>query len=166
MATHTQMSAEEYLTTRFAGPDPEYLDGQILERQLPDIPHSRAQRRLSALFDNLGKKLPLHAFPELHLRLGPRHYRIADLAIFDHEPPERIPSTPPLVAIEILSPDDTFREIQDKFEEYRLWGVPHLWFVDPGPRKIYVYSEKGLQEVPVFAISELGVEITAAAIWE
>jgi len=167
MAATAQISPEEYLRSSFEGPAPEYLDGELVERHLGDYSHGRAQCRLGALFEDLGKTLPLHAATELHLRIAPGRFRVADLAVFEgQEPSDRIPSTPPLIAIEILSPDDRFQEILDKLEEYRRWGVPHIWFVDPWQRKIYVYGDYGLQGVSAFSIPEHHVEIPAAKIWE
>ena len=166
MATRTQILPEEYLRTSFEGPTPDYVDGELLERHLGDFAHGRTGRRLCALFDELGKKLPLHAAVELHLRIAPRHYRIADVAVFDGKEPEGIPDYPPLIAIEILSPDDRYIEILDKLGEYRRWGVRHIWFVDPRLRKIHVYGEKGLLEVPAFQIPEYNVEVPAALIWD
>ena len=80
------------------------------------------------------------------MRVGEKRYRVADIAVFVGEPAEDVPTSPPLVAIEILSPDDRFGEVLAKLEEYRAWGVAHVWFVDPISRRIYVYTA-GLREV-------------------
>jgi len=165
MAAHTQLSVEEYLRASFDGPDPDYAGGEIVERHLGGIPHSMAQGNLAGVLHGLAQKLSLHVCPELHLRLGPRRIRVADIAVFRGErPTEEIPSTPPFIAIEILSPDDRFAEVLAKFEDYRQWGVEHCWFVDPRNRKIYVYSA-GLSEVPAFVIPELALEIPADEIF-
>jgi Uma2 family endonuclease len=37
-----------------------------------------------------------------------------------------VPDTPPLIVVEILSPDDRLTEVREKLEEYRAWGVPHV----------------------------------------
>ena len=165
MAAQTQISVEEYLRTSFDGPDREYVDGEIVERNVGDYRHSKAQRRLVTLFDRLADNLPLHPLPELRVKLAPKRYRVIDLAVFSgDEPTEDVPSSPPLIAIEILSPDDRFADVLEKFEDYRKWGVPHCWFVDPRSRKIYVYSA-GLSEVPAFRIPEFDVEIPATEIF-
>ena len=160
MAARTQISVEEYLRTSFDGLDREYLDGEIVERGMPNLPHSNAQHRLQMWFGGMEEKLSLRCFPELRLRVGERRYRVVDLAVFKGRPAEDVPSSPPLVAIEILSPDDRFAEIVAKLEEYRVWGVTHVWFVDPIGRKVYVYTA-GLSEVPALRLPEYGVEIAA-----
>jgi Uma2 family endonuclease len=48
-----------------------------------------------------------------------------------------VPDTPPLVAIEILSPDDRLIEVRQKLEEYQAWGVPHIWLIDPRSHRFY-----------------------------
>ena len=55
-------------------------------------------------------------------------------------------TAPPLIAIEILSPEDTLRAMQAKASEYRLFGVEHIWIIDPEPRIVYRYAEAALEE--------------------
>ena len=131
---------------------------------MPNLPHSNAQRRLIVWFAGMEEKLSIQCFPDLRLRVGERRYRVVDLAAFQGWPTEDIPSSPPLVAIEILSPDDRSAEILTKLEEYRVWGVTHVWFVNPISRKLYVYSA-GLSEVATLSLPEYGVEIAAPEVF-
>ncbi|HYM13404.1 MAG TPA: Uma2 family endonuclease [Bryobacterales bacterium] len=164
MATHTQVSLEEYLRASYE-PDAEYLDGEIVERNVGEYPHSNAQANLTGLFYSLRKKLPLHACTELRLRLAHARYRVADLAVFAPEAPtENVPSSPPLIIVEIVSRDDGYTQIMEKLEEYRAWGVAHVWLVDPWVRKLYVYTA-GLSEVPAFQVPEYNLELPAAEIF-
>lgn len=73
--------------------------------------------------------------------------------------------TPPLIAIEILSPDDRLSEVRNKLEEYRAWGVAHVWLADPHSRRLYRCDE-GLAEVERFTVSEPGLDISADLIFE
>jgi hypothetical protein len=43
MSTKVLMSVDEYLRTSFDGPDCEYLDGEIVERSVPEVPHADVQ---------------------------------------------------------------------------------------------------------------------------
>lgn len=166
MAAQAQISVEEYLRTTF-DPDCEYVDGRIVERHVGERLHSRAERRLMALFETLSGRLPLFPYPALRMRVATTRYRIPDLAVFaGDDPTEQVPSRPPLIVIEVLSPDDRHSEIMEKLEDYRLWGVPHMWFVDPWRRKIHVYDAGSLREVPAFQIPEYNVEIPAGKIFE
>jgi Uma2 family endonuclease len=41
---------------------------------------------------------------------------------------------PPLLVIEILSPDDTYSDLQERCREYAKMGVATVWIVDPKTR--------------------------------
>lgn len=79
-----------------------------------------------------------------------------------NRPTELIPSDPPLAVIEILSKDDRYSVLIEKLEEYRKWGVVHIWVVDGPNRKFSIYSEAGLQNVPALQIPRYSFEITAS----
>lgn len=150
----------------FDGPDREFVSGETVERNVGEKPHSKAQTRLAAIFEELRKSRPLYAFTELRLRLGPEICRIPDLAVFaGQEPAENVPSVAPLVAVEIVSREDRYTEIVGKLEEYRAWGVAHVWLVDPWMSRLYVYGAAGLREVPAFHLPEFGVEIEASRLF-
>jgi Uma2 family endonuclease len=60
---------------------------------------------------------------------------------------DRYLTHPPLIAIEILSPEDTLRAMQEKAAQYRRFGIENIWIVDPEPRIAYRYTAAGLEEV-------------------
>jgi Uma2 family endonuclease len=45
----------------------------------------------------------------------------------------------PVLAVEILLPKDTFREIHEKITEYQSAGVPLVWVIHPYDRTVTVY---------------------------
>ena len=50
--THTMkppalMTVEEYLHTQFVGSDVEYLDGEVVERNIGELPHAILQAELA-----------------------------------------------------------------------------------------------------------------------
>ncbi|MEK7408248.1 MAG: Uma2 family endonuclease [Acidobacteriota bacterium] len=160
MATKAVIPVEEYLRTSFEGPDREFVDGEVVERNAGENPHSAAQARLIELFYELRRKYPLYSLPELRLKLSARRYRIPDLAVFAGEQPaEDVPSSPPLIVVEIVSRDDRYTDVIKKLEEYHGWGVAHVWLVDPWMRKLYVYTGAGLSEVAAFEIPEHNARI-------
>ena len=159
MASATALSVEEYLHTSFPGLDREYRDGEIVERSLPDYLHGKTQALLAAFFLALGEQLSLHPCVETRMRVRPNRYLIPDVAVFHPDEPDAVPETPPLVVIEILSPDDRMGEVREKLEDYRTWGVPHVWLVDPRSRRFYT-CDPGLTEASSLRVPELGIEIT------
>ena len=60
MATSVLVSPEDYLATSFEGPEREYVDGRVVERNAGENPHSEVQARLIEIFYELRKKLPLY----------------------------------------------------------------------------------------------------------
>jgi Uma2 family endonuclease len=118
-----------------------------------------------AYFAALRKKLPVFACVETRMKIRTGRYLIPDVAVFHPTERDLVPETPPLVAIEVLSLDDRLSEVRTKLEEYRSWGVPHVWLVDPHSQRMYT-SEAGLHEVPSLPVPELGVEVTASDVFE
>jgi len=165
MATAAGISVDEYLRMSFDGPDCDYVDGEIVERNVGENPHSRTQLRLIRAFLEMAKTQGLHPRPEIRLRLAPRRFRVADLAVFQEDPTENVPSSPPLIVVEIVSRDDRYTEIVEKLEDYRKWGVTHIWLVDPWLRKLYVCRTAGLSEVPAYQVPELDAEVPAGAVF-
>lgn len=49
-------------------------------------------------------------------------------------PIEPIFSEPQLIVVEVLSPEDRQSRMQRRIEDYRSFGVPHIWVVDPAQR--------------------------------
>ena len=165
MVTKVQTPIEEYLHTTFE-PDREYLDGEVVERNVGNDSHSEAQWRLCLAFGKLSELHLVHGRPELRVRVTESHYRIVDLAVYVGEKPsEMVPSTPPLVAIEILSPDDPMSATLKKLEEYCRWGVARVWLVDPQRRTLHSLTDHTLNEVASFVLPELEFEIRAADIF-
>lgn len=165
MATPTLVSVEEYLHTVFEGSDCEYLDGEIVERNMGNKPHGRAQGRFVVLLSMFEETTGIYVIPELRHKVKPTRYRIPDIAVFATEPPGNVPDHPPLVAIEVLSPDDRIGYIVPKLEEYRQWGVANIWVADPEDRKLFVYGTNGLHEVEQLELPQYGMVLTKRAIF-
>jgi Uma2 family endonuclease len=161
VSTRTQVSAEEYLHMTFEH-DAEFVRGELVERGLPNYLHSRLQFLILLRLIDIARDRPVFPCPELRLRLAPDIYRIPDISIFaGNEPTESAPSTPPLVVIEILSPDDRHSVLMEKLGEYRRWGVSHIWVVDGINRRLSVYSDAGLQHAASVVLPEYSFEIAA-----
>ena len=166
MGAKTAASFEEYLRTSFPDLDREYRDGEIVERTLPDFLHSRTQVLLAAFFEVLRKRFPVFVCSELRVKVREGLILIPDICVFWPERPKvLLPDSPPLIAIEILSPDDRLTAARDKLEEYRAWGVKHVWLVDPHSRRMYA-CDAGLTEAPTLRIPEIDAELTAGDIFE
>jgi Uma2 family endonuclease len=166
MESKAALPVEEYLRTSFPDLDKEYRDGELVERSLPDYLHSKTQGLLIALFIALRKAFPVFVCPELRLRVRPGLFRIPDVCMFyPTEPQGRVPATPPLVAVEVLSLEDKMTKVRKKLAEYSAWGITHVWLVDPHSKHMYIWNA-GLVEVSTLRIPELRFELTPADIFE
>jgi len=140
-------TVREYLRTSWS-PDREFVDGRIEERNLGEKEHSILQRFLTVLFAINRAAWGVEVFPELRTQTRATRFRVPDvLVVRDSEKFERYVTQPPLIAIEILSPEDTLRAMRDKAAEYRQFGVEHIWIIDPEPRLAYRYADGALEEV-------------------
>jgi Uma2 family endonuclease len=140
-------TVREYLRTSWS-PDREFVDGQIEERNLGEIEHSILQRFLTVLFAIHRAEWGVEVFPELRTQTQARRFRVPDVLVTRAgEKFERYITRPPLIAIEILSPEDTLSAMQQKAAEYRAFGIEHVWIVDPEPRLAYRATETGFEEI-------------------
>jgi Uma2 family endonuclease len=158
MGARTAISVEEYLHTSFPDLDREYWDGELVERSLPDYLHGKVQGLLLFCFLMLRKRLAVYPCSETRMQVQPNLFLIPDVAVFHGSEPKHVPDTPPLIAVEILSPDDRLTAVREKLEHYKAWGVSHVWLVDPHSRRLYT-CDAGLAEVACFEVPELGVEV-------
>jgi Uma2 family endonuclease len=165
MGARTAIPADEYLHTSFPDVDREYRDGELVERTMPDYLHGRTQLLLGAFFEALRRELSVFACSETRMKLREGLYLIPDIAVFWPSEPALLPNSPPLVAIEVLSPDDRLTAVREKLQEHRAWGVPHVWLVDPHSRRLYTCDTR-LIEVTSFTIPELSVQLGPSEIFD
>jgi Uma2 family endonuclease len=164
VATKTQIRSEDYLRMTFEH-DAEFVHGEIVERGMPDEIHSAIQFLILLKFGSLVQSYPLYPRPEIRMRVGRDRYRVADIAIFAGSHPQPVPETPPLVVVEILSKDDRHSDVIQKLEEYREWGVAHIWVIDPSTKRFWLYNELGLQNASSLALSEYPFQLTPAELF-
>jgi Uma2 family endonuclease len=165
MATKALITAEQYLHMTFEY-DAEFVHGKIVERAMPDRLHSKIQLRILMANGRLIQSYPLFPYPELRLRLEQGVYRIPDVSVFVGEDSKQcVPSSPPLLVIEILSKDDRHHDLMEKLEEYRTWGVPNIWVVDPHAKRLSPYTEACLQNVSSLALSDYPFELTSSVLF-
>src|SRR5437879_499121 len=80
MSTKVLMDVEEYLRTSFGGPDCEYLEGEIVERNMGELPHGDLQANLTRLLWPLRSRLGIRIVTEIRIQIHPRRYRVVDIA--------------------------------------------------------------------------------------
>jgi Uma2 family endonuclease len=106
MATSAQVAIETYLKTSYH-PDRDYVDGEIEERNLGEFDHASVQMALLAWFYARRNEWNVHVLPELRVRISPTRVRIPDVCLISRDLAiEQVITYPPLLVIEILSPED------------------------------------------------------------
>ena len=133
MATAAHISLSEYLETSYR-PDCEYVDGEIRERNVGKWEHARVQALLAAWFSNHEKEWGVMVSTEQRVQVSPSRVRIPDLVVLAAGPQPDVLVEPPLLVIEILSPNDTYSDTQERAEDYRAMGVGTVWIIDPKTR--------------------------------
>jgi Uma2 family endonuclease len=145
--TEELWTVREYLHTAWS-PDREFVDGRIEERNLGEKEHSILQRFFTVLFFIHRAEWRVEVFPELRTQTQARRFRVPDVLVTRAQDKfERYVTQPPLIAIEILSPEDRLAAMRDKAAEYSGFGVENIWIIDPEKRIAYSYNGSALEEV-------------------
>jgi Uma2 family endonuclease len=170
MATLILTPLEEYLTHSYS-PDCEYVDGHIVERNVGELFHSLLQARLAQYLanesDRTGVEFETLVEQRMRVREGfdnERRYRIPDVMVLG--PGYRrtgVTLDPPVLTVEILSPDDTLKELVAKSQEYIAFGVAVPVIADPYARRVYLVTAAGEQEIEnrivMFSVGETDLTI-------
>jgi Uma2 family endonuclease len=160
-------TVREYLSTSWS-PDREFVDGRIEERNLGEKEHSLIQRYLTFLFMLKRAEWGVEVFPELRTQVAATNFRVPDvLVVRAGEAFERYLTHPPLIAIEILSSEDSLRKMQEKFTNYQRFGIPNIWIIDPEPRLAYRYTAAGLEQVQTceLAVPETPIRVVLSELF-
>lgn len=137
----------------------ELVDGELVAMTPPTFRHMLIakfiERYLEAEIARLG--LDWFCFREAGVRTGVRKSRLTDVYVL---PPEQvsglmnrvaIAQTPPLLAVEVVSPDSITRDYRYKRTEYAALEIPEYWIVDPLESKVTVLTfNEGLYDETVF----------------
>ena len=160
METATATPVWEYLRTDYS-PDVDYVDGVLEERNAGEKDHAWLQGALLVALSLKRRELGLHIYAELRLKISDTRYRIPDLCVFATEPEEQIPSRPPLLAIEILSPEDRMGRMQRKIRDFLSMGVSYVWVIDPQSRSGSIHTTAGSTDVTegVFSAGPITVNL-------
>ena len=92
--------------------------------------------------------------------LNGHYFRVRDVAVFDRSRPvEQIFTRPPLIVIEVLSPEDTWRRMEERVKDYLDFGVPHVWIPDPGPRRAWTATRDRFAETRILEMAGSAIAI-------
>ena len=133
MATALHIPLNEYLGNSYR-PDREYVDGEIRERNVGKWEHARLQLVLGAWFFIHEKQWGITSSTEQRVRVSENRVRVPDVVVLTAGAQPDVLTDPPLLVIEILSPDDSYSDTQERAQDYRAMGVETVWIIDPKTR--------------------------------
>ncbi|HSU30541.1 MAG TPA: Uma2 family endonuclease [Bryobacteraceae bacterium] len=158
MAATTIIPVEEYLKTVYR-PDRDYVDGVVEQRNLGERDHAWIQGKLVSFFLSRFRDTGIAALPEWRFQVKPTRFRIPDVVVTRGKPDEQILTKPPLLCIEILSPEDTVSRTNERVQEYLNFGVPVIWVVDPAEKIVWIYRRNGMERATGDAVKLDGTSI-------
>ena len=141
------LSLEEFLKLPLTKPAREYIDGQVIQKPMPQGHHSTIQVELTETINAVVKKQRIaRAYTELRCVFGGRAI-VPDITVFAWE---RIPvdekgnvanvfNLAPDWIIEILSPDQNQTQVTGKILHALNHGSKMGWLIDPETKSVLVY---------------------------
>jgi Uma2 family endonuclease len=109
----------------------ELLDGTLIVSPAPGLPHQRVAIVLAMLLEQACPE-DLVVFPNVNVRLDTATALEPDVVVARPSDPSGARLVgPPLLAVEIMSPDSALRDLNLKKAAYERYGVLCYWVVDP-----------------------------------
>jgi Uma2 family endonuclease len=133
MTTSTLISIQEYLETSYR-PDREYIDGEVVERNMGKWEHARIQALLTIWFGQHEAEWQVQTATEWRTRVSDTRVRIPDLVLVPKGAQPSVLAAPPILFVEILSPGDTYADTEKRARDYSQMGAQTIWIVDPETR--------------------------------
>ena len=167
MGSATLISVAEYLTTAYS-PDRDYVDGEVVERNLGELDHSSIQMAIAVALYGRRREWGIQVYPEQRVQVKATRFRIPDVcAVKGAKPDEQIFTRPPFLCVEILSQDDRMSRMQERISDYLQMGVAYVWLVDPSSRRAWIYTADAIGEVKdgVLRTQQPDIEVPLAEIF-
>lgn len=165
MAAAQAVSIEQYLTMTFEH-DMELVNGELKERPMPTKLHGFVQQLLGAWFERHMDEWDIHMMSETRTRVNSEDVRLPDVAVCLGElTPGKTLDEPPLIAIEILSPDDSFADLRDRAEDFAGMGVRNIWLLDSGKRIAFSWNAGAWMPASELRVSGSPVYLDLGWLW-
>ncbi|MBF2064608.1 MAG: Uma2 family endonuclease [Calothrix sp. C42_A2020_038] len=149
------LTLEEFLQLPETEPASEYINGQIIQKPMPQGEHSTIQTELAGTINIALKPQKIaRAYTELRCTFGGRSV-VPDISVFTWE---RIPRQPsgrvknvfsiaPDWTIEILSPEQSQTKVTKNISHCLKYQTQMGWLIDPSEESVLVYLPDRLVEI-------------------
>ncbi|CAM00785.1 putative restriction endonuclease [Saccharopolyspora erythraea NRRL 2338] len=115
----------------------ELVDGELDVSPAPVRVHTRIETRLSTHLSNVAPDgYEVLQGPGVNFNAERTHHRIPDLAVvLEDDDDHPYLTKPPLLAVEVVSPESVFRDHHTKRREYAAFGIEAYWIISPAADK-------------------------------
>ncbi|MDF5707750.1 MAG: Uma2 family endonuclease [Nostoc sp. S4] len=154
IATQPQLTLEEFLKLPETKPASDFINGEIIQKPMPQGEHSLLQTTLCQTINGIARSQKIaYAFSELRCTFGGASI-VPDVSVFRWD---RIPKTPsgriinrfeihPDWAIEILSPDQRLKKVLSKLLHCSRNGTEVGWLINPEDESVLgVFPEQRVE---------------------
>jgi Uma2 family endonuclease len=117
---------------------------------------------LAAFFFRKRKLWNVNVYTEQRFKLRERKYKLPDVCVVQGtRPSQAVLEEPPLLVIEILSPEDKPIRVENTIEDWLEFGVPYVWVIDPETLESALHTTQGRTRIEdgVLHIPEEGIEV-------
>lgn len=141
------LTLEEFLLLPETKPTTEYIDGQMIQKPMPQGEHSALQTELAPAINSVVKSSQVaRAFIELRCTFGERSI-VPDISVFlwnriprkENGGVENVFAIAPDWTIEILSPDQSQTKVTKNILHCLKHGTQMGWLIDPAEQSVFVY---------------------------
>lgn len=150
------LTLEEFLRLPETKPASEYIDGEIIQKPMPQGKHSVIQGELILAINAIVKPQRIaRAFPELRCTFGGRStVPVVSVFVSDRIPRDQngeianVFEQAPDWAIEILSPEQSQTKVTKNILHCLNYETQMDWLIDPDEQTVFVYLPR--QQIQVF----------------
>jgi len=154
-AVSKETTLQEFLSLPETKPASEFINGQIIQKPMPKLPHSTLQSEIVTLINQITKPAKsAYAFPELRCSFSGMSI-VPDIVVLrwqnipfqaDGSVAEEFNAVPDW-AIEIVSPSQSTLAVMNKMGTAITCGVELGWLIIPHRRIILVYTGDDIPEM-------------------
>ena len=139
------------------------VDGKLVLMNPPTVLHFLIAKFLEQALDREIQRLqrPWLTFREAGVQISDRKSRLTDVCVVTQEQAQELLHSsavfrsPPLLIVEVVSPESVSRDYRYKRSEYAARGIQEYWIIDPIQAKVTVLTlVDGLYEESCFAGEE------------
>lgn len=103
---------------------------------------------------------------EVRLQVRKERFRIHDVVVMRAgETIHRYPKVAPLICVEILSQEDTWRRLQQMIDDYSAMGCSNIWALDPKSRSAYYCNLDGFHKTDELAVPGTEIRFSTAEVF-